>query len=110
MKFEIVHTDHFARQLKKLVKRHRSLKNDLESLVDLLETDPEQGQAIGSGCYKVRLAISSKGKGKSGGARVITHVFVQGKKVFLLSIFDKADHENISDKDLQVILKMLGKS
>ncbi|ONF90684.1 type II toxin-antitoxin system RelE/ParE family toxin, partial [Leptospira santarosai] len=55
--------------------------------------------------YKIRIPIASKGKGKSGGARVITCVFLIEKVVWLLSIYDKSEKENISDKDLEKAIK-----
>ena len=51
------------------------------------------------------MAITSKGKGKSGGSRVITHLKVSHTSVYLLSIYDKSDQENISDKELKELLK-----
>jgi hypothetical protein len=51
------------------------------------------------------LALASKGKGKSGGARVITYVFVADTTIFLLSIFDKSEKENINDKELELLMK-----
>ncbi len=65
------------------------------------------GKPLGNGCYKIRLAISSKQKGKSGGARVITFVQVVDTIVYLLSIYDKAEAANISDKELKVRLRKL---
>ena len=62
---------------------------------------------MGNDCYKIRMAISSKGKGKSGGARIITFVQIVETNIFLLSIYDKADAENISDKELKERLKKL---
>ena len=64
------------------------------------------GTPIGKNCYKVRLKITSKGKGKSGGARVITHLIVniEGETLYLLRIYDKADHDNISESDLKYLL------
>nr|WP_235904297.1 type II toxin-antitoxin system RelE/ParE family toxin [Arcticibacter tournemirensis] len=56
---------------------------------------------MGDNCFKIRIAIASKGKGKSGGARVITHVLIKEETVFLLSIYDKAEREAISDKDIK---------
>ncbi len=72
-----------------------------------LQQEPKMGTALGNDCYKIRMAISSKGKGKSGGARVITYVQVVETNIFLLSIYDKADTANISDKDLLERLKRL---
>lgn len=107
MSFDVVATGNFGRELKKLAKKYRSLKKDLATLIAQLENNPFEGKPIGHDCYKIRLAISSKGKGKSGGARVITHVYVAGELVYLLSIYDKSDKENISDKELAELLKNL---
>ncbi len=63
------------------------------------------GTPLGNDCYKIRMTISSKGKGKSGGARVITYVKIIETSIFLLSIYDKADAANISDKELKERLK-----
>ena len=65
------------------------------------------GIALGNDCYKIRMAITSKGKGKSGGARIITYVAVIQSNIFLLSIYDKSEAENISDKELKERLKKL---
>ncbi len=83
------------------------MHNDLAELeVQLLE-NPSQGTSIGQNCFKIRLAIRSKGKGKSGGARVITFVQVIDKNIFMIAIYDKSVFENISDKELQNRLKNL---
>ena len=65
------------------------------------------GAPLGNDCYKIRMAITSKGKGKSGGARIVTYVQIVQTNIFLLSIYDKADAANISDKELQERLKGL---
>ena len=69
--------------------------------------DPKIGKPIGNNCYKIRLAIKSKGKGKSGGARIITYVYVSETIVYLLTIYDKSDQENISDNELKELLRNL---
>ena len=66
-----------------------------------------QGTHIGNKCYKIRLAIKSKGKGKSGGARVITHIVVSNEEIYLLSIYDKADQDSITDKQILQLIKDL---
>ncbi len=81
------------------------MRDDLEVLIDSLEEDPIQGTALGKDCYKIRLAIKSKGKGKSGGARIVTHVYVSDQQVYLLTLYDKSEKENISDKELQNLLE-----
>ena len=107
MSFSVEVTSFFEHEFKALAKRHRSLKNDLAALVAQLEQDPLIGTEIGNHCRKIRLAITSKGKGKSGGARVITHVQVSGKTVYLISIYDKSDMGNIDDSTLKKRLKNL---
>jgi len=77
------------------------------NLVSQLKQTPDIGKAIGKGCYKIRLAIKSKNKGKSGGARVITYFIDVNNTVYLLSIYDKAEKENISNKELDNLLKGL---
>lgn len=108
MSFNIVVTDGFKKHAKSIAKKHRSLKSDLNKLIDSLEENPTQGEALGKDCYKVRMAITSKGKGKSGGSRVITCVKIVNQTAFLLTIFDKSDKENISDKELDELLRLAG--
>lgn len=109
MNFKIDVSDRFKKQLKILVKKYPSLKSEYSDLIESLEHNPVQGTPVGHSCYKIRLSITSKGKGKSGGARVITHVYITGKTVYLLSIYDKSEQENISDKELaSLLLEVIG--
>ena len=96
----------FEKQAKKLNKKYPSLKSELLDLVQNLKVDPQHGGIpLGNSCYKIRLAIKSKGKGKSSGARVITHIVVLNQTVYLLSIYDKSGKENLSDKELKLLLE-----
>jgi len=97
----------FQRQLKNLLKKYASLAGELRILNAHLNTNPTLGTPIGQGCYKIRLAIASKGKGKSGGARVITYVQVVGETVFLLAIYDKSEQASISDQQVREMLGSL---
>ncbi len=97
----------FNRQTKRLVKKFPSLKKELQRLITELAEEPTKGTSIGHDCYKIRLAIASKGKGKSGGARVITHVLFKNDTAYLLSIYDKSDIENLSDKEVLELLKYI---
>ncbi len=76
-------------------------------LATALKEDPTQGMELGNSCYKIRVAIASKGKGKSGGARVITHFYVSDDTVILMSIYDKSEQANISDKEILSLLKQI---
>lgn len=107
MSFEIIATSRFKRDIKKLLKKYISLKREFGELLDSLEENPKLGVHLGNDCYKIRLAIASKGKGKSGGARVITHFLIKDQKVFLLTIYDKSEKENISNKELNEFLAQL---
>ena len=97
----------FDKQARKLSKRYPSLKSDLQKLITTLENDPKHGKSLGSNFYKIRLAISSKQKGKSGGARVITFVKIVDSIVLLVSIYDKSEHSTISSAELDLIFKQL---
>ena len=108
MLYNVITTHRFERELKRLVKKYASLKNEYEKLIDELEQKPEIGTPLGNNLYKIRLAIESKGKGKSGGARVITYLKTEQKNVYLLSIYDKGERSTISDSEIQNILENEG--
>ena len=97
----------FAIEAKPLLKKYRSLTVELENLFAELQANPRTGTSLGRNCYKIRLKIASKGGGKSGGARVITCVLAVRETVYLLSIYDKAEQDTISDKRLAELLATL---
>jgi len=110
MEANVIVTPNFQREAKKLMKKYRSLKSELAELAEQLEENPKIGILIGEDTYKIRLAVKSKGKGKSGGMRVITCVEIEvieneeKTDVYLLSIYDKSKYENISDKVLEGLI------
>ena len=67
MSFKVSTTAEFESDAKILQKRHRSFKNDLKDLIISLEENPFQGVELSPGIRKIRMAIASKGRGKSGG-------------------------------------------
>jgi len=103
MSFEVRSIAPFDRNFRRLSKKYPTLRSDLAALAVVLSNEPQQGTPIGDGCYKIRLAIRSKSKGKSGGDRVITYVAVAGKVVYLLTIYDKSEQENIPRKELMAL-------
>jgi hypothetical protein len=107
MSFKVIATEPFTRKIKKLAKKHKSVKSDLLRIIELLSDNPTLGIPLGKNCYKIRVAITSKGKGKSGGARIVTYVRIVKKTVFLLDIFDKSDRSTISDKELIYLIDLL---
>ncbi len=108
MNYNIVVADTFKKNAKQLAKKYHSLKNDIAELILNLEENPLSGTSLGKDCYKVRMSISSKNKGKSGGSRVITCVKIVNETVFLLSIYDKSNKKNITDDELDWLLKEAG--
>ncbi len=107
MSFEVKATEYFEKRVKRLFKKHKSLVDDLSKVIKQLNNNPVLGTAIGKDCYKIRIAISSKGKGKSGGARLITYVHFIGNTIFLIDIFDKSEQSTISQPELQHMIDKL---
>lgn len=111
MNYNIKTYPQFEREIKRLAKKYRSIKEDYAKLLESLKENPTQGVELGKGIRKVRMAISSKGKGKSGGARVITLILAlseEDAEVGLHYIYDKSEQASISDKELQEIMKKNG--
>ena len=102
--FDVRTIKKFERQARRLVKKYPSLKEELGTLIEKLEKNPTLGTPLGYQCYKIRLAIASKGKGKSGGARVITYFISEESIVYLLTIYDKSEHLSLSDGELTELL------
>ena len=98
-------SEDFRTAYKRLKKRHKSLQQDFERLLASLLQNPMQGVELDESVRKVRLAITSKGRGKSGGARVIIRVRIVSDELQLLYIYDKADFENVSDTFLRDVMK-----
>lgn len=95
------------------MKRYRSLKNDLEDLISSLEENPDQGTELSPGLRKIRMAITSKAKGKSGGARVITYTIVvtgDAGKIYLIDIYDKSEYSTIDTGKIREVISQLGLS
>jgi mRNA-degrading endonuclease RelE of RelBE toxin-antitoxin system len=110
MNFDIKATTDFLRSIKKLSKKYASLKSDFKEFAKSLKDDPFQGVELCPGIRKIRMAITSKGRGKSGGARAITYTIVTSKvegRVYLLDIYDKADYSTIDVSLIQSIVKKL---
>ena len=107
MSYSVITIPPFDRQLKRLSKKYSSLKEEFLELIISLEQNPEQGIKLSNNCFKIRIAIASKGKGKSGGARIITNIVIEDTIVYLLSIYDKSERETLTDKELEELLKII---
>ncbi len=87
------------------------MKDDYRAFLEALRRSPLMGQPLGKHLRKVRFPIASKSKGKSGGARVITHsilVATDGVDITLVTIYDKSEQANITDKELKELMKKNG--
>lgn len=107
MSFSIFTIPPFDKQLKRLSRKYPSLKQEYFDFLQSMKENPDLGEPLGNDCYKIRLGIASKGKGKSGGARIITHVKVVATSVYLLSIYDKSETQDISNNLLSELLRRI---
>jgi len=108
MSFEVKTIPHFEKEFKRLFKKYPSLKSDIFKLISQLEIGPITGIPLGKDFYKIRLSISSKGRGKSGGGRVITCVKVVQNTVYLATVYDKSEKSGISDDELKFLASQIG--
>lgn len=105
MSYSIELSANFKKEAKRLIKKYPSLKTELAELFTELEENPTTGTPLGNDIYKIRLAIASKNKGKSGGARVLSFVKVTETTVLLFSIYSKGEVDNHTDKQIQELIK-----
>ena len=107
MSFDVRTTPHFEREAKVLIKRYRSFKDDLKIFIDALSENPMQGIELSPGIRKIRLVVTSKGRGKSGGARVITYTICTSEssgRVYLVDVYDKADYSTV---EIAILKKLI---
>ena len=101
----------FERRAKALSKKYKSFESDYSNFLDELERNPFCGESLGRHTYKYRMSIASKGKGKSGGARVITYNVQEQQEdeivVTLMTIYDKNEISNISDTYLRSLVQQI---
>ena len=109
MRYRIKSSESFDKEVKRLAKRYRSLIDDVRGLCVELLANPTLGTDLGGGLRKVRMRIASKGRGKSGGARVITYTVVMDETTInLLYIYDKADRDSVSATEIEELLRKNG--
>lgn len=108
MKFNIEIDFEFSKEFKRLIKKFPSLKSDFQKILDNLENELLLADDLGNGFKKIRINIKSKGKGSSGGGRIITYetiINVGEKLIVFATIYNKGDYDKI---DLAVLKKNLG--
>ncbi|MDR1336115.1 MAG: type II toxin-antitoxin system RelE/ParE family toxin [Tannerella sp.] len=107
MNYSVKSIEVFERQARRMIKKYASLKNELRELAQRLAEYPQSGVSLGNNCFKIRIAIASKGKGKSGGGRIITHCALRDATVYLLSIYDKSEKEDLTDREWRDLLEYI---
>ncbi|MGB1248706.1 MAG: type II toxin-antitoxin system RelE/ParE family toxin, partial [Chitinophagales bacterium] len=107
MNYKVLLSENFKKEFKRLYKKYPSLKKELSDLIDLLSANPNQGTALGNNVFKIRLSVKSKGKGKSGGARILSYVKIIDTKVILFTIYNKGKKDSISDAEIKILLANL---
>ena len=109
MKIEV--SPRFAKELKALAKHYSSMKKDYSDFLESLRENPFQGKSLGKNIRKVRMSITAKGKGKCGGARVLTYTALvkeEDGELLLLTIYDKSVRSTITDKEIEQLIKDCG--
>lgn len=105
----VVATETFIRSAKPIARKYRSFNADYQKLIAELSENPGMGVDLGGGFRKVRMAIASKGKGKSGGCRVITLDLVErNDTLYLIYAYDKSDYDNVDFAVIKAIVAELG--
>jgi mRNA-degrading endonuclease RelE of RelBE toxin-antitoxin system len=105
MSYKVELSANFTKEAKKLTKKYPSLKAELSGLFKKLEDNPTMGISLGNDVYKIRLAIASKNKGRSGGAKVMFYVKIIETTVLLFSIYNKGERDSITDKKIEELLR-----
>jgi mRNA-degrading endonuclease RelE of RelBE toxin-antitoxin system len=105
MNYSVKISPDFKRAVDKIAKKHKTIKSDISKLIADLQKNPTIGTNLGQNLFKVRMAISGTNKGKSGGARVITYVFVHGEVVLLAAIYLKSEYDTVDADTIMQNLK-----
>lgn len=111
MNWKVDVTDDFLRQAKKLAKKCRSLRQDLQSFRESITQNPFQGAELTNGIRKIRMPIDSKGGGKSNGARIITLTYYiddETGQFVLMLIYDYNQADTVDKNIVKILAKQLG--
>ena len=104
---KVVESDEFRKDIKKLGKRYRSVKQDVRSLTAQLKAGEIPGDRITGNkypVYKVRVKNSDIKKGQSGGYRVIYYIRTP-EAILLTNLYSKSDRSDISNKEVEDVIE-----
>jgi len=105
MKYKIIPTPEFIKNLKNLKKKYQNIKNDISEVINNLEENPTIGTQLGNNTFKIRIKNSNNNKGKSGGYRMITYFLNENNELFLITIYSKSEKETILDNELKRLVE-----
>jgi hypothetical protein len=105
--FSVFESSAYQHSKKQLKKRFRLIDSDVNKFLHSLESVDDLGISLGDGIYKVRIANSDKNKGKSAGYRLITLLKIVDTEIYLIYLYDKSDLENITEKELDEMIRGL---
>jgi len=103
---EVEYSAAFKRQLKRLARRYRHIKEDIKPVIDALidgKTPGDQITGTAYTLYKVRTKNSDSQRGKSGGYRIIYYLKTETHCI-LVTLYSKSDQGDIAPNDLNRIL------
>ena len=104
MSYKVVVSTEFAKEAKRIAKKHVGIKADIANLIADLTINPMMGTELGHNFYKVRMSITGTNKGKSGGARIITYIILNQETVLLTEIYLKTEHDSV---DINILIQRL---
>ncbi|WP_024790794.1 MULTISPECIES: type II toxin-antitoxin system RelE family toxin [unclassified Lebetimonas] len=105
MKYEVRILETAKKDIKKLTKKYKNIKEDLKELLNILEKNPKNGIELGDSFYKLRIKNSSSKRGKRGGFRVIYYLIEKENEIWILKIYSKSEIDNLPKQYLLSLLK-----
>ena len=108
MKYNLKILETFEKAAKPFIKKYPSFKQDMQIFFEKMMQNPNYGISLGGGVRKIRVAITSKNKGKSSGVRVISYntiISITEADIYLLTIYDKEKTDSITKEEIIKLLK-----
>jgi mRNA-degrading endonuclease RelE of RelBE toxin-antitoxin system len=102
--YEVLTTEEFLKDVKSILKVYPGFKKDIQHAIAELQKNPEQGNHLGHGIYKLRVSITGKSSGKSYGARIIHLVITFHRKVYLLKAYDKSEKKDLTTEETKKLV------
>src|SRR3989344_9603273 len=102
---EIIILPHFKRALKPLVKKHRTLLEEVKN--SLKKFDPANNIKVLEKVYKLRITVKSLNRGKSGAFRLFILVTIEKRNLGPITIYAKSEKGNLPRHELDQHLELV---